>query len=91
MKSINIVMKMLEKRVLFSLFTNLWHEEKFIIKKDLVGITEKIVNNLIKEGVLIEIRKSEELDSPYGYYEILSHKDLIKNNGYIKKKMKMLD
>ncbi len=75
---------------LFSLFTNLWYEEKFIIKKDLIGITEKIVNNLIKDNILIEIRKPEELESPYGYYEIKPHSDLIKNNGYIKKKMKLL-
>jgi hypothetical protein len=45
---------------------------------------------LIKEDVLIEIRKPEELESPYGYYEIKPHKDLIKNNGYIIKKMKIL-
>lgn len=75
---------------LFSLFINLWNEEKFIIKKDLIGITEKIINDLIKEGVLIEIEKPEELESPYGYYEIKPHSDLVKNNGYIRKKMKML-
>jgi hypothetical protein len=30
-------------KVLFSLFINLWNEDKFIIKKDLIGITEKLL------------------------------------------------
>ena len=55
-----------------------------------MGLTEKIINNLLKKGILIEIEKSERLESPYGYYEIKPHDDLVKNNGYMKKKMKML-
>ncbi|MCX6749923.1 MAG: hypothetical protein NTZ83_00530 [Candidatus Pacearchaeota archaeon] len=64
------------EKVLFSVFTNLWREEEFIIKKDLIGITEKIINDLIKRGILIDMEKPEklegfyELESPYGYYEI---------------------
>ncbi|MEK6833586.1 MAG: hypothetical protein AABY32_06085 [Nanoarchaeota archaeon] len=82
--------KNIGEKALFSVFTNLWPEEKFIIKKDLMGLTEKIINNLLKKGILIEIEKSERLESPYGYYEIKPHDDLVKNNGYMKKKMKML-
>lgn len=78
------------EKVLFSVFTNLYNEEKFIIKRDLVGITEKIINNLIKEEILIEIVKPKGLESFYGYYEVKPHEDLMKKNGYIKKKIKML-
>ncbi|MFH1503240.1 MAG: hypothetical protein ABIE36_01125 [Candidatus Diapherotrites archaeon] len=79
------------EKVLSSVFINLWHEEESIIKKDLMGLTEKIINNLIKNEVLIEIEKPEELESHYGYYEIRPHKNLIKNKGYMKKKLKLLD
>lgn len=80
-------------KTLFSIFTNLYYEngeETHIDKKDLVNLTEKITNDLIKNNVLIEIMKPEGLESPYGYYEIQPHKDLAKIKGYIKTKMKLL-
>lgn len=85
------------EKALFSVFINLWDENKFlnedkgIHKKNLIGLTEKIINDLIKKDILIEIRKPEKLDSFYGYYEIKPHADLVKNNGYLKKKLKYLN
>jgi hypothetical protein len=76
---------------LFSVFLNLWDEKKPFSKKNLIGLTEKIINDLIKQEILTEIEKPEELESPYGYYEILRHEDLIEKNGYIRKKLKYLN
>lgn len=80
-------------KALFSVFTNLYNENgeaTHIDKKDLVKLTEKTTNNLIKRKILIEIMKPEGLDSPYGFYEIMPHENLAKINGYMKSKMKLL-
>ena len=56
--------------VLSSTFSNLWiqsHQE--ISPKDLATLTSKIVNDLIRNGILKEIPKPPDFtDIPYGMY-----------------------
>lgn len=80
-------------KTLSSVFTNFYNENgegTHLDKKDLVKLTEKITNDLIKEGILKELEIPEEFECPYGYYEIMPHKNLAKINGYMKSKMKLL-
>jgi len=78
------------EKVLFYAFINLWDEKYPVIKKDLIGVTEKIIRELIKGNILTEIEKPGGLDTPCAYYKINSHEDLIKKNENLKKKMKLL-
>jgi hypothetical protein len=83
--------KNIGSKALSSVFTNLYTENgegNHLDKRDLVKLTENITKDLIKKGVLIEVNKPEEFECPYGFYEIKPHEDLIKKNGYIKKKLK---
>ena len=68
------------KKILFTAFTNLEFQNHDISPKDLASLTSKIINNLIKQKIIIEIPKSKEFDIPYGMYEILPHERLINLN-----------
>lgn len=76
---------------LFSVFVDLVYEGDFVKKRNLVHKVEKITRELVEEGILVEIEKPENLESPYGYYKINPPKDLSKVNGYLVKKLKYLD
>jgi hypothetical protein len=79
------------KKILFPAFMNLWNENNKILRRDLAVLTSKIVLDLEKIGVLEEIRKPKKLESPYGYYKVKPHKELVKNNNHIKKRFKWLN
>jgi len=64
-------------KILFTAFTNLWFENHDISPKDLASLTSKIINSLIKKGVLKEVPKPKNSDVPYGMYKILPHERLI--------------
>jgi len=69
------------KRILFTRFTFLWPQlEQQITPKDLASLTSKIINSLIKKGVLKEVPKPKNSDVPYGMYKILPHERLIKDD-----------
>ncbi len=63
------------KKVLFPFFMNCWPEDLILERKDLARHTSKLVNKLILNGVLKEVKK--DFDNVYGMYEILEHKKLI--------------
>ena len=62
------------ERILFPFFMNCWPESDYTIqKRDLASLTSKIVNRLISEKVLKEVKKN--FDNVYGMYEILRDKN----------------
>jgi len=71
------------KEFLFTGFSHLWplltkEEEdarkRPIVPKDLVVITSRIVNDLVKQEIIIEIPK--KFENVYGMYKVLSHEKL---------------
>jgi hypothetical protein len=79
------------KKILFPAFMNLWNGENYICKKDLAVLTSKIISDLEGVRVLVEVRKPKRLESPYGYYRVKPHKELIKSNNHIKRKFNWLN
>jgi len=70
------------KKLLSTAFTNFWRQSiQEISPQGLVNKTGGIIDDLVKERVLREVRKPHNFDDiPYGIYEILPHEKLIKDN-----------
>ncbi len=74
------------KEVFFTAFTHKWplltKEEEAgkrpIAPKDLAVITSRIVNDLVKQKIIIEVPK--KFENVYEMYKILPHEKLCKNN-----------
>lgn len=71
-----------------------------IPKRDLVFLASSILDKLVEENVLTIVSDPEKKqkkkdnvcrDTPYAFYKILPHKDLVKHKGFFEKKMKMLN
>ncbi len=72
----------IKEEVLSTVFNNLWIQSiQEISPKNLEILTSRIINDLVKEGVLREIPKpSNFIDIPYGMYKVLPHNGLIKDD-----------
>jgi len=75
-----------------------YDQDKFNIpKRDLVFLASNILNNLSEEDILNVIKPPlcEEThycrDSPYAFYKVKPHENLVKQDSFIKKKMKILN
>ena len=67
-------------RVLFTGFVNLWSDKGTDMPpKDLVNLTSEILDNLIKQKIVIDVPKPKEFETVYAMYEILPHEKLIKD------------
>ena len=61
------------KKVLFYAFFNCGSLERESVSiKDLRNSTERIVKDLIKKEILIEVKTPEEFNTPFGSYQIIS-------------------
>ena len=78
------------EKALFYAFMNLWHENEPITHRDLMSLTERILKELLKKNILVEIQKPEELQTPFPYYKINPHEDLIQKDNFVRKRMELL-
>ncbi len=75
--------------VLFPAFVESVENKIEISKRDLVFLVSKFLDDLIDKDIL-KISRDCVLDTPYAFYKILLHENLIEHNGFIDKKMEML-
>ncbi len=68
--------------VLSIVFANFYPDTGKRNKTSLARHTSKIVNELVWEGILTEVKKDSHLDTPHGLYKILEHERLIDEPGF---------
>ena len=67
----------ISEEILFTGFAYLWpRQNSDISPKNLAKLTSQILNNLIKEKIIVGVPK--EIESVYGMYKILPHKKWVK-------------
>ncbi|MGY4884519.1 MAG: hypothetical protein ACP5NZ_02985 [Nanobdellota archaeon] len=85
----------INSEVLFPAFVNLWPENvgqnRCLSGKDLAIVTSDILQELVDKGVLIVISKDERSHNPYALYKIQEHKNLMKYNPFIEKKIEIIN
>jgi len=80
----------IEEEMLFPAFLNLWRENEessYITKKDLAVLTSNIISHLLNKNVLSVIHSDTSSEDAYGFYKILSHENLVRNNSIVNKKI----